>query len=68
VTTSTKNQSGKLPETLSTIVLIIVVLLVLAGFIRLVFVHWAYTFLILVAVVAAFYIYSQTKKSANPGR
>lgn len=57
-----ENPAQDLPQALSTVAVVIVVLLVLAGFLRLAFIHWGYTFLIVFVAGAAYYIYSQTKK------
>ena len=57
-----ENSSQDLPQVLSTVAVVIVVLLVLAGFLRLAFTYWGYAILIVLVVGAASYIYSQVKK------
>jgi di/tricarboxylate transporter len=55
-------KSEKVTQPLSTVAIIVVVLLVLAGFLRLALTNWGYTILILFVAGAACYIYSQMKK------
>ena len=58
----TQKTPERIPEVLSTIVIIAVVLAVLAGFVRLTLDHWGYAILIAIVVGAAGYIYSQMKR------
>lgn len=62
MSTSTKKTSTDIPEVLSSIAIIVVVILVLAGFIRLVTIHWGYAVLVLFVLGACYLIYSLTKK------
>ena len=51
------------PSTLWTIALIVVVLLVFAGFIRLVLDQWSYLALIVVGAAAAYYLYVRVQQA-----
>jgi hypothetical protein len=48
-------------ENLSTVALVIVGLLVVLGTIRLVLSHWSYALLTVAVLVAAYYIYTQSR-------
>ena len=52
----------QLPELLSIIALLIVVVLVLGGVLRLVLTDWNYVFLIGAVLAAAFYVFSQMQQ------